>query len=58
MTCCAIEGCDRPECPVCSVPRRFARVIEQQANLKDQPPKGPPINGTKKKRTEKERTTH
>ena len=23
MACCAVEGCDRPECPVCSVPRRF-----------------------------------
>jgi hypothetical protein len=26
MSCCAIEGCDDVDCPVCSVPRRFAHV--------------------------------
>lgn len=30
MACCAIEGCDDFNCPVCSVPRRFAHVPKYQ----------------------------
>jgi hypothetical protein len=26
MACCATDGCDRPDCPVCSVSRRFVVI--------------------------------
>jgi hypothetical protein len=47
---CATTGCDNPDCPVCSVPRRFPQTVHKTLadgagdGLKDN---APALNGTK-----------
>lgn len=36
MACCAVEGCERPDCPVCSVSRRFV-VIPCKGHVDGEP---------------------
>lgn len=57
---CALYGCDDPTCGPCSVPRRFAHVIEIQRRLKDADglrEDAPALNGTKPSTLKKSKRT-
>lgn len=47
MVSCAIEGCSNPDCPVCSVPRRFPNSYQGAQQGETMKPNAPALNGQK-----------
>jgi hypothetical protein len=49
---CATTGCDDPDCPVCSVPRRFPQTAKKLVEERDTDglrDDAPALNGTKQR---------
>lgn len=53
---CATEDCGTPDCPVCSVPRRFPQTAAALGRPDELKRSAPALNGTKPARTNRDPT--